>query len=36
MGITELLFMNARDLFIFEGSKDGKIDLFFATDTLYA
>lgn len=29
---AELFFMNPRDLFVSDGSKDGKIDLFFATD----
>lgn len=29
---TELFYMNPRDLFVSDGSKDGKIDLFFATD----
>ncbi len=29
---AELFFMNPRDIFISDGSKDGKIDLFFATD----
>lgn len=29
---AELYFMNPRDLIISDGSKDGKIDLFFATD----
>ncbi|MGD0910232.1 MAG: AIPR family protein, partial [Candidatus Acidiferrales bacterium] len=28
----ELFFMKPRDLFVSDGSKDGKIDLFFATD----
>jgi hypothetical protein len=29
---AELFFMNPRDIFVSDGSKDGKIDLFFATD----
>ena len=29
---AELFFMNPRDLFVSDGSKDGKIDMFFATD----
>jgi hypothetical protein len=29
---AELFFMSPRDIFVSEGSKDGKIDLFFATD----
>ena len=29
---AELFFMSPRDLFVSDGSKDGKIDLFFATD----
>src|SRR6266705_4069907 len=29
---SELFFMNPRDIFVSDGSKDGKIDLFFATD----
>jgi len=29
---AELFFMNPRDVFVSDGSKDGKIDLFFATD----
>ncbi len=29
---AELFFMNPRDIFISDGSKDGKIDLFFTTD----
>src|SRR5258708_5268326 len=28
----ELFFMSPRDIFVSDGSKDGKIDLFFATD----
>src|SRR6266481_4475551 len=29
---AELFFMSPRDIFVSDGSKDGKIDLFFATD----
>jgi len=29
---AELFFMNPRDLFVSDGSRDGKIDLFFTTD----
>src|SRR6266498_6075579 len=29
---AELFFMSPRDLFVSDGSKDGKIDLFFTTD----
>lgn len=29
---AELFFMNPRDIFVSDGAKDGKIDLFFATD----
>jgi hypothetical protein len=29
---AELFFMKPRDFFISDGSRDGKIDLFFATD----